>query len=70
MEELHIYSTKFVSFHMASGGQRWHIVGCYLSPDNASTIEDVVEAIRQHPWGAVMLVDGNFNTDLAAPEGW
>ena len=52
----------------ASSLQREHIVGCYLDPDNALTIEVVVVAISQRPQGAALLVVSNFNTDLAAPE--
>ena len=42
---------------------------CYLAPDDALTIEDIVAAISQRPQGAALLVVGNFYTDLAAPEG-
>ena len=40
-----------------------------MAPENASTIDDVVTAISQQPWGATLLVVGDFNTDLDAPEG-
>ena len=40
-----------------------------MVPDNALTIEDVVTAINQHPPGAALLVTGDFNAGLAAPEG-
>ena len=40
-----------------------------MAPDNALTIEDVVADIRQWPQGDELLVIGNFNTNLAAPEG-
>ena len=36
---------------------------------NASTIEDVVAAIVKRPWRGALLVIGNFDTNLAAPEG-
>ena len=41
-----------------------------MALDNASAIEDVVAAIIRSPQGDALLVVGNFNTDLAAPEGW
>ena len=44
-------------------------MGCYLDPDNASTIEDVVVAISQRPRGGVLMVVSNFNTKLVASEG-
>ena len=42
---------------------------CYITPNDALTIEDSVAAIRRQPQGAKMLVAGNFNDDLADPEG-
>ena len=44
-------------------------MGCYISPYNASTIEDIIASIRRRPQGAELLVAGNFNADLASPEG-
>ena len=44
-------------------------MGCYLAPENASTIEDVVVDISQRPQGSAVLVVGDFNTNLAATEG-
>ena len=58
-----------MSFQISSGGQWWHIVGFYLAPDDDYAIEDVVAAISQQLRGAALPVVGNFNTDLAAPEG-
>ena len=42
-------------------------MGCYLAPDNASTIEDIFMDISQRHQGATLLVVSNFNTNLAAP---
>ena len=53
-----------------TGARRWYIVGCYLSPDGTSTIEWVVEALRERPTGAELLVAGNMNINLAEPEGY
>ena len=69
VEALRIYSANVISFHLASGGLRWFILGFCLDPDNASTIEDVVAAISQRPRGGALLVVRDFNTDLAVPEG-
>ena len=51
VEALQIYGANVVSFHMASGGQRGHIVGCYLAPDYSLTTEDFFLAISQRPRG-------------------
>ena len=39
-----------------------------MTPDDALTIEDVVVTTSKRPRGAALLVVGDFNTDLAAPE--
>ena len=52
-----------------TGARRWYIVGCYLAPNNTSTIERVVEALRESPKGAELLVAGDLNINSAAPEG-
>ena len=69
-EALQTYGANVVRFQMASGNRCWYIVGFYLTPENTSTKEDVVAAISKRPRGAALLVVGNFNTNLAAPEGW
>ena len=58
-----------IGFQLATGARRWYIVGCYLAPDNSSTMERVVEALRSRPRGAELLVAGDFNVNLATPEG-
>ena len=40
-----------------------------MVPDDALTIEDVVGAISQCPRGGALLLVGDSNTDLVAPEG-
>ena len=44
-------------------------MGCYIVPNDASTIEDIVAAISRRPQGAELLVNGNLNEDLDEPEG-
>ena len=60
--------SNVVSFQLESGDRWWYIVGCYLAPDDASTIEDIVAAISKRPWGAALLAVGDFNTNLATTE--
>ena len=69
VEALQTYGVNVTSFQLASGDQRRFILGCYLAPDDALTIEEVVAATSQRPWGAALLVVGDFNTELGAPEG-
>ena len=63
------YRLSVIVFQLATGARRWYIVGCYLAPDNTSTIERVVEALRARPKGVELLVAGDLNTNLADPEG-
>ena len=69
VEEFQAHGENFISLQLASGDRRWYIMGCYLAPGYASTIEDVVVAIGNRPRGGNLLVVGDFKTDLAAPEG-
>ena len=64
------HRANVVIFQLVLGDRRWFIVGCYVAPDNASTIEDVVAAIYTRPRGEALLVVRNFNTELATPEVW
>ena len=49
---------------METGWRRWYIIGCYLAPDDARTIERVVTALGDQPRGTALIVAGDFNTDL------
>ena len=69
MEAFQANGENVVIFQLESGDRRWYIVGYYLAPDDALTIEDVVSAIGKQTWGAVLLVVRDFNTELAALEG-
>ena len=44
-------------------------MGCYLAHDDTLTIERVVEALRERPNGAELLVAVDLNINFAAPEG-
>ena len=44
-------------------------MGCYLAPDDTWTIDSVVFALKECPRGAKLLVAGDFNVNLAKPEG-
>ena len=44
-------------------------MGCYLAPDDTSTIERVVKALISRPKGAELLVAGDLHANIVAPEG-
>ena len=69
MESFQIHGSNIVRLQLALGNRRWYIVGCYVAPEDALTIEGVVAAIGKRPWGGTLLVVGDFNTAVAAPEG-
>ena len=55
-------------FQVTTGERRWHIVGVYVAPDDEVTTETVIAAIGQKPPGAELMVAGDFNVDILAPE--
>ena len=69
VEAVQKFGPNVIGFQLATGARRWYIVGFYLAPDNTSTIERVVEALREQPKGAELLVAWDLNINLAAPEG-
>ena len=54
MEAVQEFGPNVIGFQLATGARRWYIVGCYLTPDDTSTMERVVEALQSQPRGAVM----------------
>ena len=62
------FGPNVVGFHLATGGRRWYIVVCYLSPDDTLTIDSVAAALKERPQGAELLVAGYFNVKLSEPE--
>ena len=69
VEVVQQFGPNVIGFQLATGAQRWYIVGCYLAPDNNSMMERVAEALRERPKGAELLVAGYLNINFAAPEG-
>ena len=69
VEALQPHGTNILRFQVVSGGRHWFISGCYLPPDNAVTTKRVIEVIGQHTRKTALLLDGDFKTELAAPEG-
>ena len=64
MEEVRGYGPNAVSFEVATGRRRWYIIGCYLAPNDARTIERVVTALGDQLRSTALVVAGDFNTDL------
>ena len=60
VEAVQKFGPKVVGFQLETGAQWWYIVGCYLAPNNTSTIDNVVAALKERPMGAKLLVAGDF----------
>ena len=58
------YGPNVLSFEVVTGRRRWYIIGCYIAPDDARTIDRVVTALGYQPRGTALIVAGDFNTDL------
>ena len=56
-------------WQVVTGEKRWYIVGAYIAPEDEGTMETVVKAIGRRPPGAELMVAGDFNVDILAPEG-
>ena len=70
MEDSHQqHIPNFISYHLATGGQRLYVVGCYLAPRDAYTLESKMSAISNSPRGMDLLVAGNFSTYLNFLDG-
>ena len=69
VEAVQKFGSNVVGFHLATGERQWYIMGFYLAPNNTSTIESAVAALKERPRGAKLLVVGDFNIKMAEPEG-
>ena len=69
VEAVERFGSNVMGFQVVTGEQRWYIVGAYVAPKDEETMETVVAAIGRKPRGAELMVVGNFNADITAPEG-
>ena len=69
VEAVRKFGPNVIGFQLATGAWRWYIMGCYLAPDDTSTMDRVVKALQSQPMGAELLVTGDFNLNLATSEG-
>ena len=64
VEEVRPYGPNVISFEVVTGRRRWYIIGCYLAPDDARTIEQVVTAMGDQPRGTALIVAGDLTISL------
>ena len=46
VEELRLHGPNVIGFRLVMGRRRWRVVGLYIAPINASTIEDQGSTLR------------------------
>ena len=69
MEAVWQFGPNVIVFQLVTEARRWYIVVCYLASDDNSTIERVIEVLKERPKGAELRVAGDMNVNLADPEG-
>jgi hypothetical protein len=62
-----IRGPNVLSFQLVSGAARWYIIGCYIPPNDLTTLTHVDEAWRACPKGCLPILLGDLNVNLAAP---
>jgi hypothetical protein len=56
-----------LSFLLVSGATRYYILGCYIPPNDLTTLTHIKQAWMACPKGCLPIVLGDLNTNLAAP---
>ena len=69
IEEVRPYGPNVIRFEVVTGRRRWYIIGCYLAPDDARTIERVVTALSDQPRGTALIVAGTTRSVVQASSG-
>ena len=69
VEAVQQFGPNVIGFQLTTGARLWYTMGCYLAPDDTSTIKRVVEALRESPKGAELLVTGYLKINFADTEG-
>ena len=67
IEQVEIRGPNVLSFQLVSGAARWYIIGCYIPPNDLTTLTHVDEAWRACPKGCLPILLGDLNVNLAAP---
>lgn len=70
IEEIKIVHPHVLTFQLVVRGVRpvrFYVVGCYIPPEDLTTLEHVKNALAQRPGGCKPLLVGNLNVDLECP---
>ncbi len=58
---------NMLSFQLVLGATRWYIVGCYIPPNDLTTLTHIEQAWQACPRGCLPILLGDLNVNLAAP---
>ena len=67
IEEVEMLGPNVLSFQLVLGATQWYIVGCYIPPNDLTTLTHVEQAWQACPWGCLPILLGDLNVNLAAP---
>jgi hypothetical protein len=67
VEEVDMQGSNVLSFLLVLGATRYYIAGCYIPPNNLTTLTHIKQAWMACPKGCLPIVLGDLNVNLAAP---
>jgi hypothetical protein len=65
VKEVELRGPNVLSFQLVLGATRYYIVGCYIPPNNLTTLTHVKQAWMACPKGCLPIVLGDLNVNLA-----
>jgi hypothetical protein len=65
VKEVELCGPNVLSFQLVTHAARYYIVGCYIPPNNLTTLMHVEQAWMACPKGCLPIVLGDLNTNLA-----
>ncbi len=69
VEDWRIWGPNVLTFVLVTGSCQFFAVGCYISPNDLSTLTTIEQAWNQCPRGHVPLLLSNLNVNLRSPRG-
>jgi hypothetical protein len=67
VEDWRIRGPNVLTFVLVTGSYRFFAVGCYIPPNNLSTLTMIEQAWNKCPRGHIPLLLGNMNVNLHSP---
>jgi hypothetical protein len=67
VEDWQIRGPNMLSFTIVTGKQHFFVVGCYIPPNDLSTLQHIIQAWNKCPRGHIPILLGNLNGNLRAP---